>query len=55
MPKIFLKLYSKFELVESDGIDRTPLGSRSKGLVALLALSPDFTRTKKMAATPIME
>jgi len=46
MSTITLKLFSKFSLVDSEGVDRTPAGTKSKGVIALLALAPEFTRNR---------
>lgn len=41
-----LKLFSKFALTDSNGVDLTPVGTKARGLIALLALSPEFTRNR---------
>lgn len=46
MKKLRLGLFRKFQILDDDGIDYCPLSAKSKGLIALLALSPDFTRNR---------
>lgn len=46
MEKLNLSLFGKFKLCDRRGNEFAPSGMKSRGVIALLALSPDFTRTR---------
>lgn len=44
--KLSIRLLGSFRVIDRDGTDRTPRGQKACALVAILALSPDYSRSR---------